>query len=136
MRRKKIGYSREKKKGSDRKAREISSRHILELLEGKGHALLLKEILQELGLKRDRRRELKDFLEMMFREGKVVRIHRNRYALPSKMNLVVGRVKCHPDGYGFVISEKEGEDDIFIGPRNLREAMHGDRVVASIESVR
>jgi ribonuclease R len=136
MGRKKIGDSRKKRRESDHKAREISSRHILELLEGKGYALLLKEILQELGLKRDRRRELKDFLEMMFHEGKVVRIHRNRYALPSKMNLVVGRVKCHPDGYGFVISEKEGEEDVFIGPRNLREAMHGDRVVASIESVR
>ena len=136
MGRKNIGHSRKKRGESDRKAREISSRHILELLKGKGYALLLKEILQELGLKRDRRRELKDFLEMMFHEGKVVRIHRNRYALPSKMNLVVGRVKCHPDGYGFVISEKEGEEDLFINPNNLQEAMHGDRVVASIESVR
>jgi ribonuclease R len=48
----------------------------------------------------------------------------------------VGRVKAHPDGYGFVIPEKEGEEDVFISPRNLKEAMHGDRVVARIESVR
>jgi ribonuclease R len=52
------------------------------------------------------------------------------------MNLVVGRVKCHPDGYAFVIPEEEGQEDIFIGARNLQEAMHGDRVVARVESVR
>jgi ribonuclease R len=52
------------------------------------------------------------------------------------MNLIVGRVKAHPDGYGFVIPESEGEEDIFISPRNLKEAMHGDRVVARIESIR
>jgi ribonuclease R len=45
-------------------------------------------------------------------------------------------VKAHPDGYGFVIPEAEGEEDIFISPRNLKEAMHGDRVVARIESIR
>jgi ribonuclease R len=52
------------------------------------------------------------------------------------MNLVAGKVRCHPDGYGFVIPEQEGEEDIFIGPRHLKEAMHGDRVVARIESIR
>jgi len=52
------------------------------------------------------------------------------------MNLVVGRVKTHPDGYGFVIPEAEGEEDIFISPRNLKEAMNGDRVVARIELIR
>jgi ribonuclease R len=48
----------------------------------------------------------------------------------------VGRVKCHPDGYGFVIPEEEGQEDIFVGARNLQEAMHGDRVVVRVESVR
>src|SRR4030043_440787 len=52
------------------------------------------------------------------------------------MNLIVGKVKTHPDGYGFVIPEAEAEEDIFISPRNLKEAMNGDRVIARIESVR
>ena len=52
------------------------------------------------------------------------------------MNLVVGRIKCHPDGYGFVIPETPGEEDVFLSPKNLREAMHGDRVVVRVESVR
>ena len=32
--------------------------------------------------------------------------------------------------------QKRGEEDIFISPRNLKEAMHGDRVVARVESIR
>ena len=100
------------------------------------HPLLLKEILRRSGLEKDQRRLAREYLRDLADEGKVVRIRGNRYGLPLKMNLVVGRVKTHPEGYGFVIPEAEGEEDIFISPRNLKEAMHGDRVVARIESVR
>ena len=102
----------------------------------KNHPLLLKELLRDVSLKKDQRGTVKEVLQALLHEGKIVRIRGNRYGLPSKMNLVIGKLKCHPDGYGFVISEKEGEEDVFIGARNLREAMHGDRVVARVESVR
>ena len=98
--------------------------------------LLLREILRHLGLGKEQRREAREHLRDLADAGKVVRIRGNRYGLPSKMNLVVGRVKTHPDGYGFVLPEKEGEEDIFVSPRNLKEAMNGDRVVARIESIR
>jgi ribonuclease R len=98
--------------------------------------LLLKELLRDQSLKKEQRRTVKEALQGLLHEGKIVRIRGNRYGLPSKMNLVIGRLKCHPDGYGFVIPEKEGGEDVFIGARNLREAMHGDRVVARVESVR
>jgi exoribonuclease R len=124
------------RKSLKRKQEDFSSAQILGLMEEKKHSFLLKEVLFELGLKKDRRREVKERLEGFVHEGKMVKVRRNRYALPSKMNLVVGKVKCHPDGYGFVIPEKEGEADVFINAQNLREAMHGDRVVASVESVR
>jgi len=98
--------------------------------------LLLREILRRLGLEKEQRRQAREYLRDLTDQGKVVRIRGNRYGLPSKMNLIVGRLKTHPEGYGFVIPEAEGEEDIFISPRNLKEAMHGDRVVARIESIR
>ena len=98
--------------------------------------LLLREILRRLGLEKEQRRQVREYLRDLTDQGKVVRIRGNRYGLPSKMNLIVGRLKTHPEGYGFVIPEAEGEEDIFISPRNLKEAMHGDRVVARIESIR
>jgi ribonuclease R len=98
--------------------------------------LLLREILRFLGLQKDQRQKAREYLRGLVDQGKIVWIRGNRYGLSSKMNLIVGRLKMHPDRYGFVIPESEGEEDIFIGPRHLKEAMHGDRVVARIESVR
>jgi ribonuclease R len=122
----------------DRKERhlDLSAEEILQLMEEEDHPLLLREILRRLGLEGRQRQELRTLLKGLVDEGRIIKIRGNRYGLPIKMNLVVGRVKCHPDGYGFVIPEKEGEEDIFISPRNLKEAMHGDRVVARVESVR
>jgi len=125
-----------KKEKKDRKGRDLSVDQILELMEEEDRPLLVREILRHLGLRAEERQKTRDLLKELAEEGKVVRIRGNRYGLPSKMNLVVGKVKCHPDGYGFVIPETAGEGDIFIGPRNLKEAMHGDRVVARVESVR
>ncbi len=126
----KDGRSRRKAHG------DLSAPQILDLMAEEDRPLLLREILRRLGLQKEQRHQAREVLKDLAESGKVVRIRGNRYGLPSKMNLVVGRVKAHPEGYGFVIPEAEGEEDIFISPRNLKEAMHGDRVVARIESVR
>ena len=112
------------------------TQRILEGLAKEDHPLLLKEVLRHMGLQKQERRQVRETLKSLTEEGRVVRIRGNRYGLPDKMNLVVGKVKCHPDGYGFVIPETEGEEDVFISPKNLIEAMHGDRVVARVESIR
>lgn len=105
-------------------------------MEEEDRPLLLREILRLSGLPKDQRQSIREMFRDLADEGKIVKIRGNRYGLPIKMNLVVGRVKCHPDGYGFIIPETPGEEDIFISPRNFKEAMHGDRVVARVESVR
>jgi ribonuclease R len=125
------------KRGSQRERHiDFSPPQILELMAEEDRPLLLREILRRLGLEKEQRHQARECLRDLADAGKVVRIRGNRYGLPAKMNLIVGRVKAHPDGYGFVIPEAEGEEDIFVSPRNLKEAMHGDRVVARIESIR
>jgi ribonuclease R len=128
--------TKQKKPSRKERPQAVSKNELLEFMKGEDRPLLLKEILRQLGLKNEEKQETKDRLRDLVHEGKIVRIRGNRYGLPSKMNLVVGRVKCHPDGYGFVIPEEEGQEDIFVGARNLQEAMHGDRVVVRVESVR
>jgi ribonuclease R len=129
-------YLKEKKGIRREKHIDLSAPQILDLMRAEDRPLLLREILRRLGLQKEQRQKAREFLKDLAEEGRVVRIRGNRYGLPSKMNLIVGRIKTHPDGYGFVIPEAEGEEDIFISPRNLKEAMHGDRVVARIESIR
>lgn len=116
--------------------KDLSAEEVLRFMEEEGRPLLLKEILNRFGLGREEKHRLKELIRDLMEEEKIIRIRGNRFGLPQKMNLLIGKLRCHPDGYGFVISEKEGEEGIFISPRNLREAMHGDRVVARVESVR
>ncbi len=64
-----------------------------------------------------------------------MKIRGARVGLPDRMNLVVGRLSCNPAGYGFVVPEarREGQGDLFVAAANIREALHGDRVVARVE---
>lgn len=124
-----------REKSFEAKSIPISAEEILQVMKEEGRPLLLKEILRHFRLGKRERYGLKKLIQTLKEEGKIIRIRGNRYGLPEKMDLLIGKLKCHPDGYGFVIPEEEGED-IFISPRNLREAMHGDRVVVRVESIR
>jgi ribonuclease R len=68
-------------------------------------------------------------------QGSVVKIRGARIGLPAPMNLVVGRLQCSPAGHGFVVPEarREGQADVFVAAPNIREALHGDRVVVRVE---
>ena len=125
-----------KEKKAGRQKMELSADGVLQLMREEDRPLLVKDILRRMDLPKEERRGVRDLLRSLAEEGKVVKIRGNRYGFPEKMSLVIGHVKCHPDGYGFVIPETTGEEDVFLSPKNLREAMHGDRVVARVESVR
>lgn len=116
--------------------RPLSALELLRFMEEEERPLLWREILRRLGLAREEGIGLRRLLRQLTEEGRLVRIRGNRYGLPTKMNLVVGKLRGHPDGFAFVIPEKEGEDHIFISPRKLGGALHGDRVVARVESMR
>ena len=78
--------------------------------------------------------ELQFFERRMFameRDGQVMRNRNGAYLLPAKADLIRGRVQGHPDGYGFVVTDDEGPD-IFLGPNEMREVLHGDRVIVRV----
>ncbi|EAE3295347.1 ribonuclease R [Listeria monocytogenes] len=64
--------------------------------------------------------------------GTIVRSRKNRYALPEKMDLVKGTFRAHERGFGFVLPEEKEMDDIFIPPNEVKDAMNGDLVFATI----
>ncbi len=49
---------------------------------------------------------------------------------------VIGRLKGHKEGYGFVIPEVKENPDIYIRRNNMGEAMDGDTVMAKIETIK
>jgi ribonuclease R len=97
-----------------------------------------RELLQLLKIPREERVSFKRHLTALVASGELIQIRGDRFGLPEKMDLHVGKLETHPGGYGFVIPERplDGGGDIYIGAPHLSEAMHGDRVVARIERVK
>lgn len=71
-------------------------------------------------------------LEELENEGKVICTRKMKYGLPEKMNLVVGKLQGHGNGFGFLIQDTPGVPDVFISADNMNSAMHNDRVIARL----
>ena len=102
------------------------------------HPATPRELLQRLRIPREQRASFKRLLGQAVSSGALVQTRGNRYGLPDRMNLVVGRITTNPRGFGFVLPDHRPDDipgDIFIAGSNLNQAMHGDRVVTRIERV-
>jgi ribonuclease R len=107
-----------------------------------------KQLVRELGIHGEDRRELHERLERLVRNGQLLKLDSDRYAIPQAAagkNLVVGRLSMHRDGFGFVLPDPTSLDDrlrarlsgdIFIPPPAIGSAMHGDRVLAEIGTIR
>ena len=107
-----------------------------------------KQLVREFGLHGDERKELHGRLEKLVGRGELVQLDSDRYAIPqnpSGKNLVAGKLSLHRDGYGFVIPDLSSASanlkarlagDIFIPPNAIGAAMHGDRVLAEVVSIR
>ncbi len=96
--------------------------------------LSMQEIIARLDVKRTDRVQTRRAIKALADSGVIVRIKGGRYGLPDKMNLVTGIVQGHRDGYGFVIPDDAGQEDVYLSARNFDEVMHGDRVVCRIEA--
>ncbi|MFB3903412.1 MAG: ribonuclease R [Acidobacteriota bacterium] len=50
-----------------------------------------------------------------------------------RRDTITGRLTCHPDGYGFVIPDDPSvAGDVFIPPKKMRNATHGDQVTVRL----
>lgn len=103
------------------------------------HPATARELVRVLKIPRDERAALKRQLTSLVSDGALVLVRGNRYGLADRMDLVVGRLEAHASGFGFVTPERplEGvKGDVFVAAPNLKEALHGDRVVVRIEAHR
>jgi ribonuclease R len=109
-----------------------SREFILSILKQNNVPLTRKSIAKLLNLKGEEANEaLRRRLRAMERDGQLLRNRKGAYGVVSKMNLISGRVMGHPEGYGFLIPD-EGGEDLFLGEREMRTVLHGDRALARI----
>ncbi len=122
----------------------LSDRFILDKIDGQPKKTAgFKQLVRELGVHGDERRELSQHLVRLVERGELVEVPGDRYAIPQAAgrNLVLGRLSMHRDGYGFVIPEAADvkqrlSGDIFVPAVAIGTAMHGDRVLVEMGAVR
>ncbi len=73
-----------------------------------------------------------NFIEELEQDGYVVRTKKNKIMSAEQAGLVVGKFVAHEKGFGFVESDEEFVQDLFIPADYVETAMHGDRVVAEV----
>ncbi|OGW28363.1 MAG: ribonuclease R [Nitrospirae bacterium GWC2_42_7] len=96
--------------------------------------LSFKDIVDLMDISRPEARALKRLLREMLNSGELVLTRKGLYGPAEDMNLITGYFEAHKGGYGFMISEKPGERDIFISQGATLGAMNGDRIVARVEN--
>jgi ribonuclease R len=114
----------------------LSRDRILNLIRDRvHHPATVRELMKTFRVKPDAGPAFKRHIRSLVDSGDLVQVRGNRVGLPDKMDLLVGRLQLNPGGFGFVVAERKEfmTSDIYISGTNLKEAMHGDRVVARIE---
>jgi len=126
----------------------ISDEAILRKIERQPKRIAtFKQLVRELGLHSEERHRLQNRLKAMVANGFLVTIDAGRYQIPvpsAAKNHIVGRLSMHRDGFGFVTPDNGSNDalkarlngDIFIPPPAIHSAMHGDRVLAEVGTIR
>lgn len=109
---------------------------ILEFMRKEAYKpLTAEELAGEMELKGTELKELWEVLEELEGNADIIKTRYDKYGVPERMNLVVGKLSASNKGYGFVIPEKvqnPDETDVFIPPDGMMSAMHHDRVVVRI----
>ena len=105
---------------------------ILKHLDDRGSPANREQLVEEFGLAGEEQLEaLRRRLRAMERDGQLIYTRRGTYAPVDKLDLILGRVSGHRDGFGFLIPDDKS-DDLFLSPAQMRLVFDGDRALARV----
>lgn len=99
------------------------------LLKKEKGTMTPKDLMSRLSLPKGEKGFLSRSLRDLEKEGQVVRIEKNRYTHPQKLNLLSGTIQGHKRGFAFFVPHDPDQEDHYISMENKRGAMHGDVVL-------
>jgi ribonuclease R len=118
-----------------RAEREIGKEDVLRSIrKAEGRSANLHQLLMEYDATPVARRQIKDILSQLVKEGKLHRHKGSRFEAPAREPLE-GTILLHRDGYGFVVPAEKVpgiDSDIFIPAALTGSAMNGDRVQVEV----
>lgn len=111
--------------------KNILTQMIVGVLEKSPHKPLnYKQIAAQLHIdEADGRKAVQQIMaEQSKKSGLFNQVSQGKYILREIKAFVTGKIDMTADGSAFVVLDDEFEDDIYIAPRKLRQALHGDVV--------
>jgi len=118
-----------------RPEREVSKEDLVKHIQrAADRGVNLQHILEQFDATPAARRQIKDILDQLVKEGRLAKHKGNRYEVAAR-DAIEGTILIHRDGYGFVIPKEriQGIDsDIYIPPALTGSAMNGDKVKVEI----
>ena len=110
---------------------DIPSRdQILEHLREHGTPMRADDLATALGVHGAAERDaFAGRLGAMERDGQLMTNRKGELCVVAKLDLATGTVQGHPDGYGFLVPD-DGGPDLFLSPKEMHKALHGDRATA------
>jgi len=112
----------------------VTPEAILAALTEAGVPLSPDELADRLGLNRRARASLDEATARLHARGDVLVNRKGQVCIVKKLDLVVGRLEGHPDGYGFLVRD-DGGPDIALPAREMHKAFHGDRASVRVNGV-
>ncbi|SUJ22537.1 Ribonuclease R [Sphingobacterium spiritivorum] len=110
--------------------KEVLTQMIVDIFEKSGNKPLnYKQVAAKLNVSdSDSKAAIAEVLTIDPKNSPFVESERGKFQLRQIKVYVTGKVDMTADGSAYVIPEDELENDIFIAPRKLRQALHGDIV--------
>ena len=96
------------------------------------HPLKQHELAKALNIKGSERAVFRHALYDLERQGAVACLRKNRWALPDNSRQVIGSLRVHPQGFGFVTPDDDKTADVFVGEDDIGIALDGDKVVVRL----
>ena len=108
---------------------------ILQHLADRGSPAAREQLVEEFGLTtEDQIEALRRRLRAMERDAQLIYTRRGTYAPVDKLDLILGRIRGHRDGFGFLVPD-DGSDDLFMSPAQMRLVFDGDRALARVSGL-
>src|SRR5690606_37097145 len=110
--------------------RNILTQLIADIFESsKNQPLNYKQISARLNLNDpEEKQAIAQLLKEEAKAGIFRQVDKGRYVLKELKTIITGKVDMTADGSAYIVPEDELEDDIYVAPRKLRNALHGDQV--------
>jgi ribonuclease R len=104
---------------------------ILQVMSDQGVPLNVEQVYALLDVRDDECENFNKRLNAMEREGQIMRNRKGALCLTEKIHAIAGTIQGHPDGFGFLVPDDKTKypEDLFLGPREMTQVMHGDRAM-------